>query len=299
MYRYVGNHPTYANDPNGAAERVIVNGVPWSGSGQHVIPGAVARDRLSFLGTAQLERLKVFRITPGGDGLHNNTAHGKYGYSGAADSLVQEFEAVFRSKYSLNAGPIPSNLHDTFADDLMKAFNGQPQGTIICDFNEAVRSKGTEGQREIREILKINRLPKWQLESRRGFVLLPLPDTPPRFPRITAGAIGAVGAGLAEEAAAIYAIDDVLGTPTYFWSQSAYESSVWARQDYYIGMYLNGTSNGLAPRIIENRGRAFIHSQMERARMNGTLTPQQEIGYSQSSGIDDMISLWFEIRCGR
>ncbi len=76
-----------------------------------------------------------------------------------------------------------------------------------------------------------------------------------------------------------------------------YEQSELGYQAYYIDMYFNGGTNGLAPRIIDSRARAFIHSQLDRARMGGKLTLDQEIKYSNSRNIDEIIPIWSDIRC--
>jgi hypothetical protein len=88
--------------------------------------------------------------------------------------------------------------------------------------------------------------------------------------------------------------DRSIGPPAYFRAMDHYVKSNIEMEDYYIGLYLSSTSNGLSEKIIAERARTYIHGQLDRKRMWGQLTNEQEVRYSQGSSINEIIPIWID-----
>jgi RHS repeat-associated protein len=142
LYRYVGNSPTMATDPNGLAERKV-GSYPVKGKGHHVIPVELWIE-MGF-DPETYKMLDSYRMidTP----THNLLGHGKKtGYSGFVRSelrerLALELKGNTDGKLSLLE---QQAFIKQFIDDV---HDGKVKRRFIKDFNDAA-GKGTDNVRK-------------------------------------------------------------------------------------------------------------------------------------------------------
>ena len=322
LYRFVGNHSSYASDPSGLAEREL-NGYNFVGSGQHKIPFTVIETELGFLTSHELlADLDGFTIAqPSGTG-HRFTFHGESGYNGAVRGLVRDVISDFKSRNGLLAvDMVPDALHADLVSELKSAIDSQPSDTLISRFNASVEFGGDAAVRELRS--------SWgsQGQSRRyfnrttqrgGFIRLPSRGLPIRAmlteiatsPAVELALEGGIAlstpymvendvdigraiAGLASPGQIVFQID---------WSNAVLMNSFDAnqrrterKQDEWIIPYLIGEGNGVDPKIVRRRARAFMDAQMHYRDMLGQLPANSSQEYNQARDLDKVESLYWQI----
>ncbi|MCE9544490.1 MAG: hypothetical protein K8T25_03055 [Planctomycetia bacterium] len=143
FYRYCGNGPTDATDPDGLAERTI-NGykVRTDINGHHLNPVANWAETNfdpSVYSLFDSARARVFQ--PDGAG-HGQFAHGvKTGYNAQVKALQRAELAAFIKNFGEN-GQLTLKQQRVFTEYFLDTVSGMPNDTFIGGFNEAVQTGG-------------------------------------------------------------------------------------------------------------------------------------------------------------
>ncbi len=149
LYRYVGNHGTLASDPSGLAEKRVINGVEFTGSGHHKMTYATTRDELAFLNKDLVQEIESFRVQqPIIDGKDSGHIYRWHGDASGYDRWIVDLVRAEKAKFAeVNGGiedwtKLTATQQRELLDSIKSSVDNAPPDSLGAMFNKAVEVGG-------------------------------------------------------------------------------------------------------------------------------------------------------------
>jgi hypothetical protein len=146
LYRYVGNHPSYATDPSGLETK---DGHTITRIGHHVVPASLWREfGFDPVATSVWDREdnRVGRQFAGvADESHTYFAHGSSGYNGHVRVELSNELAKYMKKNKITDGKLTVEQQRVFAEYFANHIKYNTSNEFIKGFNKSIDKGGRSG----------------------------------------------------------------------------------------------------------------------------------------------------------
>ena len=160
LYRYVGNHPSYASDPSGLE---VKDGYTITRVGHHIIPAELWKlfgfDPAVALIFDRDDNRVGKEFAGDSDKRHNRLGHGETGYTGHVKAELNSELDKFMKRNKITDGKLSIQQQERFAEDFANHLKHHTKNEYIRGFNESITDGG---RRRLKEWLDTtgNSLPK-------------------------------------------------------------------------------------------------------------------------------------------